>query len=138
MQKRYLLDIGSQCKQTHQRAPSAELGVGQGYQSLPGRRGGAVTIASGQMALPIFLSDDGWLIVGYGCDGELRLSVLRGVGRSFYRQGMKRDARLWYILSGYQSHSVVSLEYEYHERFMTELRLQAKVKASCRSSGFES
>jgi hypothetical protein len=83
MQKRYLLDIGSQCKQTYQCTPSVELGMGQGYQSVPGWRGGAVTIASGQMALPMFLSDDGRLIVGYGCDGELRLSVLRGVGRSF-------------------------------------------------------
>jgi hypothetical protein len=69
MQKCHLLDIGSQRKQTYQRTPSTQLGVGQGHQSLPGRRGRAVTLVPGQLALLYFL---------LMTDGRFRVMVATG------------------------------------------------------------
>lgn len=69
MQKCHLLDIGSQRKQTYQRTPGTQLGVGQGHQSLSGRRGRVVTLVSGQLApLCFLLMTDGrfWVMVATG------------------------------------------------------------------------
>lgn len=120
MQKCHLLDTRPQRKQTYQRTSSAELRVGQGHQSVSGRRGRAVTLAPGQKAHYFPWYED-WLVLGYGCDGEPWLSVLRGVGRSITDMAW-RGTHDSGTFPGYQSHSVVYLDYQIHDRFMIETK----------------